>query len=173
MSLDRPDFERFPRKPDKTYGLMCIVEGSTPATEAEPEVQVQAWPAALMRELALFLLLLVVLSLVALFFDAPLEEPANPLHPPNPAKAPWYFLGLQEMVGYDAFWGGVGIPTVLVLLAFAAPYLERRPGGEGVWFHPSRSAANWIFLGLMGSLGVLTVIGTIFRGANWAFVVPW
>ncbi len=171
--LERPSFERFPTKPGKTYGVMCVVERRTPATSVELERQVQSWPAALVRELALFVATLLVLSVLALCFDAPLEEPANLLHPPNPAKAPWYFLGLQEMVSYDAFWGGIGIPTLLVVAALLAPYLERRPGGEGVWFHSSRSAANWVFLTLMGTLALLTAIGTFFRGANWQFVAPW
>ena len=171
--LDAPAHERFPVRPGKTYGLMCLVPTRTAATGAPTERQVQAWPAALVRELLLFLATLAVLSAVALLFQAPLEEPANALHPPNPAKAPWYFLGLQEMVSYSAFWGGIGIPGLLVAFAAAAPYLERRPGGEGVWFHPSRSAANWIFLGVMSTLGVLTLVGTLFRGENWSLVVPW
>lgn len=171
--LETPPFERFPVRPGKTYGLMCVVKHRTPAVDAEPEKMVQSWPAAVLRELLLFVALLAVLSLLALLFDAPLEEPANTLHPPNPAKAPWYFLGLQELVSYDAFWGGVGIPGLLVLAAFAAPYLERRPGGEGVWFHLSRTAPNLVFLTVMGSLGLLTLIGSLFRGANWKFVVPW
>ncbi|HEY7724468.1 MAG TPA: hypothetical protein VH880_03990 [Anaeromyxobacteraceae bacterium] len=170
---EAPPHERFPVKPGKTYGLMCVVPTRTPGTGAETERQVLAWPAALSRELLLFLVTLAVLSALALLFDAPLEEPANALHPPNPAKAPWYFLGLQEMVSYSAFWGGVGIPGLLVLAGVAAPYLERRRGGEGSWFHSSRSSANWIFLGVVGSLGVLTLIGTLFRGENWALVVPW
>jgi hypothetical protein len=172
-SPDAPAHERFPLKPGKTYGLMCVVPTRTAATGTKAEKQVQAWPAALSRELALFLVTLAVLSVVALLFSAPLEEPANALHPPNPAKAPWYFLGLQEMVSYSAFWGGIGIPGLLVALAAAAPYLERKPGGEGTWFHPSRSAANWIFLTVMSTLGILTLIGTLFRGENWSLVVPW
>ncbi len=172
-TTDAPAHERFPVTPGKTYGLMCVVPTRTQATGTEAEKQVQSWPAALSRELVLFLLTVAVLSAVAWFFDAPLEVPASALHPPNPAKAPWYFLGLQEMVSYSAFWGGVGIPGLLVAAAIAAPYLERRRGGEGTWFHPSRSAANWIFLGVMITLGILTLIGTLFRGENWALVVPW
>ena len=171
--IEQPSFERFPIKQGKTYGLMCVVDSKTPATEIPTEKQVQAWPSALIRELLLFVLTLLVLSAIAIMFDAPLEEPANPLHPPNPAKAPWYFLGLQELVSYDAFWGGIGIPGLLVVAAMIAPYLERKPGGEGIWFASSRSAANWIFIAIMGTLGVLTIIGSLFRGANWAFVVPW
>ncbi len=172
-NLDAPKHERFPVKPGKTYGLMCVVPTKTQNTAAEAEQQVQSWPAALTRELALFLATLATLSVVALLWAAPLEEPANALHPPNPAKAPWYFLGLQEMVSYSAFWGGIGIPGILVVLAMAAPYLERKPGGEGVWFHHSRTAANWTFLTLMITLGILTLIGTLFRGENWSLVVPW
>ena len=110
---------------------------------------------------------------MAIYFHAPLEEPANPLHPPNPAKAPWYFLGLQEMVSYSAFWGGIGIPGLLVLFALVAPFLERRRGGEGVWMDHSRAAANWTFLIIMGALGFLTLVGSVFRGENWALMVPW
>ena len=168
-----PDYERFPKTEGKTYGLMAVIPTSTPTTGAPLEKQVHSWPSALGRELVLFILTLLALSLAAIIWDAPLEGPADPSHPPNPAKAPWYFLGLQEMVSYDAFWGGVGIPGLLVLLALVAPYLERRKGGEGVWFHPSRSAANWTFLAIMGLLIILTIIGTFFRGENWAFVVPW
>ena len=172
--FDRPEHDRFPSgSSGKTYGLMCTVDADAPAVEAKPEKSVQSWPAAFIRELLLFIVVVLVLSLIALYFDAPLEEPANALHPPNPAKAPWYFLGLQEMVGYDAFWGGIGIPGILAGLAMLAPYLERKKGGEGVWFHSSRILPNLIFITLFVTLGVLTVIGTLFRGQNWAFIVPW
>ena len=170
---EQPDYDRFPKTEGKTYGLMAVVPIRTPQTGADVEKQVHSWPSALGRELVLFVITLLALSLAAIVWDAPLEGPADPSHPPNPAKAPWYFLGLQEMVAYDAFWGGIGIPTLFVLLALVAPYLERRKGGEGVWFHPSRSAANWTFLSIMLLLTVLTIIGTFFRGENWDFVVPW
>ena len=171
--IETPDYERLPTKPEKTYGLMCVVPTRSEATKIETEKQVLSWPEGMLRELLLFVVLLVVLSTIALLFNAPLEEPANALHPPNPAKAPWYFLGLQEMVSYSAFWGGVGIPGIALLVAAAAPYLEWRPGGEGVWFHKSRSAANWIFMGVAGCFIYLTIVGTFFRGENWALVIPW
>ncbi len=170
---EKPDYERFPNTEGKTYGLMAVIPLSTPATGSDVERQVPTWPSAFSRILLLFVFTLLALSVAALIWDAPLEGPADPSHPPNPAKAPWYFLGLQEMVSYDAFWGGIGIPTVLVLFALLAPYLERRRGGEGVWLHPKRSAANWTFLGIVILLVVLTIVGTFFRGENWAFVVPW
>ncbi len=167
---EKPKHDRFPV--GKTYGLMAVVPVKSEATKITTEEQVQTWPAAISRELLLFIVTLLALCTLALLFNAPLEEPANALHPPNPAKAPWYFLGLQELVSYSAFWGGVGIPGLLVALAMIAPYLERKPGGEGVWFHPSRTAANWTFLTILGTLAVLTVIGTFFRGENWALVMP-
>jgi quinol-cytochrome oxidoreductase complex cytochrome b subunit len=170
---EAPSYERFPLRPGKTYGLMTVVPIRTEATAVETERQVHAWPAALVREVLVFVVTLLALTALSVLFDAPLEEPANALHPPNPAKAPWYFLGLQEMVSYSAFWGGVGVPALLVLLAVAAPFLERRRGGEGVWFDRSRSAANWIFVAITFGLGLLTIIGTFFRGQNWAFTVPW
>ena len=87
-----------------------------------------------------------MILVVSLLFNAPLEEPVNVMHPPNPAKAPWYFLGLQEMVSYSAFWGGIGIPTIFVILLLLAPYLDRAPGGVGKWFARERLLANTLFL---------------------------
>ena len=168
-----PAFDRFPATPAKTYGLMAVVPLRTPQTGGDVEKQVPSWPSALARELLLLTITLLLLSVAAILWDAPLEGIADPSHPPNPAKAPWYFLGLQEMVSYDAFWGGIGIPGLLVGLALLAPYLERRSGGEGTWFHPKRSAVNWLFLSVLATLAVLTLVGTFFRGANWAFTTPW
>jgi cytochrome b-561 len=173
VHAEGPAFDRFPTEPGKTYGLMMVSRLRSNNTGADVERQVQTWPGAFVRELTLFVILLLIMSAAALLVDAPLEGPADATHPPNPAKAPWYFLGLQEMVSYSAFWGGVGIPTLLVMIGLIAPYLERRRGGEGVWFHPTRTAANWTFLAIMGTLLVLTVIGTLFRGENWGFIVPW
>ena len=75
-----------------------------------PDDTVYSWPNLLMAELFVFVLTVSVILVVSLAFNAPLEQPVNVMHPPNPAKAPWYFLGLQEMVSYSAFWGGVGVP---------------------------------------------------------------
>ena len=110
---------------------------------------------------------------VSLLFNAPLEEPVNVMHPPNPAKAPWYFLGLQEQVSYSAFWGGVGIPTIEVLLLLIVPYIDRKQAGAGRWFAKERLLANTLFMTFAVVNVVLVVIGTFFRGANWEFVSPW
>ena len=84
--------------------------------------------------------------LVSLFFNAPLEQPVNVMHPPNPAKAPWYFLGLQEMVSYSAFWGGIGIPGIEVVLLLLRAVYRSRQRGVGRWFARERVFANSIFL---------------------------
>jgi quinol-cytochrome oxidoreductase complex cytochrome b subunit len=94
------------------------------------------------------------------------------MHPPNPAKAPWYFLGLQEMVSYSAFWGGIGVPTVMVVLLILAPYIDRGKAGVGRWFAKERLLANTIFLTLAVLNVIFIVIGTFFRGPNWTLVSP-
>jgi len=160
-------------EPHKTYGLQGLVRGPLTKVGNVPDNTVFSWPYLLMAELFTFVITLSVILLLALFFDAPLEEPVNVMHPPNPAKAPWYFLGLQEMVSYSAFWGGIGIPTLFVIGLLLVPYLDRSPKGVGVWFARERLFANTAFLTFVIVNIVLVIIGTLFRGPNWAFVVPW
>ncbi len=164
---------RFPPS-TRSYGLMALTDRpALPVVEADPEDEAMAWPHLLYRELLVLLAVLVVLHVVSLLFDAPLEELADPTRTPNPAKAPWYFLGLQELVHYSAFIGGVLVPTIGVLLLLLTPYLDSASRGVGVWFPPERRRANWIF-GVLASVAiVLTLIGTYFRGPNWAWVWPW
>jgi len=164
---------RFPAS-TKSYGLMALTDRpAQPVVEVDPDDEVLSWPHLLYRELLLLLALLVVLHVVSLLFNAPLEEIANPTRTPNPAKAPWYFLGLQELVSYSAFLGGVLVPTLVVVLLLLAPYLDPAPVGVGVWFAPERRRANVIFAVLAAAAVALTLIGTYFRGPNWAWVWPW
>jgi quinol-cytochrome oxidoreductase complex cytochrome b subunit len=157
----------------KTYGLQGFVRTPFQKVGNVPDNSVFSWPNLLMAELFVFILTLAVVLTLSLMFDAPLEEPVNVMHPPNPAKAPWYFLGLQEMVSYSAFWGGVGIPSIFVLLLLLAPYLDRGKAGVGKWFAKERLLANTIFLTFVILNVVLVIIGTFFRGPNWSFVSPW
>jgi menaquinol-cytochrome c reductase cytochrome b/c subunit len=119
------------------------------------------------------LAVLVSLHILSLMFMAPLEEIADPTRTPNPAKAPWYFLGLQELVHYSALVGGVIVPTLLVIALLAVPYVDRQKVGAGRWFAPERRVANGVFTGIVVILVGLTIVGTFFRGANWAWVWPW
>jgi quinol-cytochrome oxidoreductase complex cytochrome b subunit len=116
---------------------------------------------------------IVALHVVSLMFTAPLEGIADPTRTPNPAKAPWYFLGLQELVSHSAFIGGVLVPGLAVLALMVLPYVDRRPHGVGRWFSPERRVANTVFTTLVAIFIALTIIGTFFRGPNWAWVWPW
>ena len=120
--------------PTKTYGLMAVVRGRTPVVGRAPEGTVSSWPNLMWAEMAAFMFTIAVTLVLSYFFDAPLKEMANPAIPENPAKAPWYFLGLQELVSYSAFMGGVGIPSIVLIGLGLIPYLDRDPHGVGVWF---------------------------------------
>ncbi len=158
---------------NKTYGLMELARGTTPQVGRNPEDEVFSWPHLVFREILLFLLVVAVVLFLAIFWNAPLEEFANPIHPPNPAKAPWYFLGLQELVSYSAFWGGVVVPGLLVTALALLPYLDRKRVGIGRWFARERVVANTIFSLCLLAAIVFTIIGTYFRGPNWGWVEPW
>jgi quinol-cytochrome oxidoreductase complex cytochrome b subunit len=157
----------------KTYGMMELARGTTPAVGLNPDEEVFTWPNLVFRELLLLMATIAVVLILAIFWNAPLEEIANPVHPPNPAKAPWYFLGLQELVAYSAFWGGVIVPGLLVTALVLLPYLDRKRRGIGVWFARERRVAITLFTICLSVAIVLTVIGTAFRGPNWGFQVPW
>jgi quinol-cytochrome oxidoreductase complex cytochrome b subunit len=159
--------------PTKSYGLMELARGTTPAVGINPEDEVFTWPNLVFREILLLMATITVVLLLAIFWNAPLEEIANPVHPPNPAKAPWYFLGLQELVAYSAFWGGVVVPGLLVTALVALPFIDRKRRGVGVWFSGERRVAITVFSVCLSAAIVLTVIGTAFRGPNWAFQLPW
>jgi quinol-cytochrome oxidoreductase complex cytochrome b subunit len=158
---------------NKSYGLMELARGTTPQVGRNPEDDVFSWPHLVFREALLFLAVIAVVLFLAIFWNAPLEQVANAIHPPNPAKAPWYFLGLQELVSYSAFWGGVVVPGVLVLALVLLPYLDRGRQGAGRWFARERAAANAIFAVCLVVAIVLTVIGSLFRGPNWSWQEPW
>ncbi len=178
-----------PPAPGKTYTLMGATQGGTvqsktPVALIEKD-SVQAIPAIVRRVLATFVLTLAVCSLLGLVLPAPLEEPANPAVTPNPAKAPWYFLWLQELVSIltfkigdmtvdGALLGGVLLPGVLIGLLAAWPLLDRSPrAAAGIWFHPSRKMQNRVFIALLLAIAILTVIGTFLRGPYWAWTWPW
>lgn len=156
----------------KLYGLQGFVRANFTKVGNTPDESVYTWPNLLMAELFVFVLTVSAILVVSLLFNAPLEEPVNAMHPPNPAKAPWYFLGLQEMVSYSAFWGGIGIPGLMVGLLLAVPYLDRTTHGVGKWFAKERLLANTLFLSLVVLNVIFIIIGTFFRGPNWTFVSP-
>jgi quinol-cytochrome oxidoreductase complex cytochrome b subunit len=135
--------------------------------------RVPAWPHLLARELLVLIAVLVVVTAASVLFDAPLEDIADATRTPNPAKAPWYFLGLQELVHYSAFVGGVVIPLGSILVLILLPYVDSAQRGVGVWFSRERALANTLFGLAALAVIVLTLIGTFFRGPNWDWVWPW
>jgi len=130
----RPVFEPLATK---TYGLMAVVKGKRPPVNRGPENTVMSWPHLFWAELAVFMVTVALTLILSFYFDAPLKELANPAIPENPAKAPWYFLGIQELVSYSAFTGGLLIPVIVLAGLALIPFLDRRAGGEGVWFGSS------------------------------------
>ena len=145
--------------PCKTYGLMCVVRDRSPHTGADPDVTVPSWPYLLRAELLVFMVVMLVCVALGYFFDAPLRELANPALPENPAKAPWYFLGLQEIVSYSAFVGGIVIPTLTIIGLGLIPFLDREKEPSGVWFSGERGRRVMFQAAIFGSIAaVLTVV---------------
>ncbi len=124
----------FPEGSGKTYALAALVQGRSPAVDRGPEHTVPSWPHLFNAEMLLLVLTTLVVLALGYFFDAPLKEMANAAVPENPAKAPWYFLGLQELVSYSAFSGGILIPTIVLVGLMLIPYLDRETAGSGRWF---------------------------------------
>ncbi len=144
----------------KTYGLMAVVKGRRATVNRGPENTVMSWPHLFWAELAVFMLTTAFTLILAFYFDAPLKELANPAVPENPAKAPWYFLGLQELVSYSAFMGGLAIPAIAWIGLALIPFLDQKSGGEGVWFGtPGEKTVAWksLFVGLVAVVGMLAL----------------
>lgn len=120
---------------------------------------------------AVALLTFAALLALALPLDAPLHERADPLHPPNPAKAPWYFVGFQEMVSHSAFLGGVAAPALIAFFLLLAPWLGGR-GPAGRWFARERRGLDLLFVLLLLGQIALIVVGQWLRGKNWGLTWP-
>lgn len=161
--------------PNKTYGLMELARGRTPAVDRDVENTVLSWPNLLLAESAVFFLCLAGVVAYAFYIDAPLKELANPLIPENPAKAPWYFLGLQELLSYSAFMGGVGLPGLALLGLALIPYLDREQQGVGVWFSGRQGktvALQALVVGTVVLIFLLVFVISLGWFRNWWPNVP-
>ena len=142
----------FTEQPTKTYHLAAIVRGRTEAVGRGPENTVPSMPHLLYAELGVVMVTVLVCVGLALLSNAPLKELANPSVPENPAKAPWYFLGLQELVSFSAFMGGTGIPAIVLIGLGLIPFLDREERGTGVWFGGPRGRSLVVRAALVGFL---------------------
>jgi len=138
------------------------------------EREVHTWPYLMRIEFVAAILVTVLLMVWSLSLNAPLEEPANPNVTMNPAKAPWYFLGLQEMLVYfDPWIAGVVMPTLIIIGLMAIPYIDANPLGNGYYTYKQRKFAIWTFsVGFLGLWILMIVIGTFIRGPGWMWFWP-
>jgi len=151
-----------------------LAEGR-PVWEGEPynQEKVHTWPHLLNIEFIVAIILMAGLTIWSTFLNAPLEEPANPGVTPNPSKAPWYFLGLQEMLVYfDPWIAGVAMPTIIIIGLMAIPYIDTNPKGNGYYCWKDRKFAITVFMFGWLLWMVLIVEGTILRGPGWNFFLP-
>lgn len=156
-----------------TKRVLGVVPGKPAAGERkEPAEQdaVMVWPHLLVRHALAALAVLLLVLILAILFDAPLREVANPALTPNPEKAPWYFAALQELLShFHPMVAGVLVPTAILIGLVALPYLERSP-----YLQPRhRKVATTAFTAFLVIWIALTLIGFAFRGPNWGWVWPW
>ena len=147
------------------------IERGEPVAEAIGKEKEYTWPDLVYIEFLSTLVLGILLLIWSMFVHAPLEEPANPSNSPNPSKAPWYFLGLQEMlVYYDPWIAGVVVPGFIILGLMAIPYIDTNPKGNGYYTYRQRKTEIQLFLfGFIVLWCLLIFIGTFLRGPNWNF----
>jgi hypothetical protein len=160
-----------PAVPERVQRLLAVVKPEAiQKVERQPMDRVNVWPHLMAAE---FVSLLVVMALLTFFstaVDAPLRSLANFNQTPNPSKAPWYFLGLQELLRYfHPQVAGVTIPQVIIIALMATPFIDRNPSTRP----DDRKLAIVLFSFFMLSFAVLTIIGMFFRGPGFNFVFPW
>ncbi|HSE98251.1 MAG TPA: cytochrome C, partial [Blastocatellia bacterium] len=148
------------------------VEGLPPVEKLDDE-KVLVWPDLVYTEMICMIALSALLIFWAIWLQAPLEEPANSAETPNPSKAPWYFLGLQEMLVYfDPWIAGVVMPTLMIFGLMAFPYVDSNPLGVGYYTWKQRKVAIGAFLVGFGTWIILIFIGTFIRGPGWVWFWP-
>ncbi|MCK5134697.1 MAG: cytochrome b N-terminal domain-containing protein [Bacteroidales bacterium] len=129
-----------------------------------------AWPVLMWTELGILILVVVVVLFIALLTDAPLLEQANPSFPENPAKSPWYFLGIQELVSYSAFSGGLLIPVLYLVFLFSIPYKDREDRYVGEWFSGRKGLKLVLY---SAGFALLLVISQLFVMVRYGWFRDW
>jgi len=173
----------------KTYSLLGITSGmdirAQTLSQIEEKDLIPSSPNLVRRIWLVSLGTMVITILLAIYIQFPLEAPADPTMAPNPAKAPWYFLWLQELIAdttftilgmtvNGAFLGGIVVPSILLALLIVVPYLDRTPTSNcGVWFPRERLTQNIIFTVMVLLVITLICVGAFCRGPSWVFYWPW
>ena len=157
------------------YNDQAILAGGIPYEKTESDEKLFTWPDLVYTEMLCMILLTIVMTVWSIGLRAPLEEAANPTSSPNPAKAPWYFLGLQEMLVYfDPWLAGVVLPTLIIVGLMAIPYIDTNPRGNGYYSFRERKWEIGVFLyGFLVLWSFLIITGTFLRGPNWSFYGPY
>jgi hypothetical protein len=157
------------------YNDRQILSGGIPYEKTESDEKLFTWPDLVYTEMLCMIVLSIVMIVWSIGLRAPLEEAANPTSSPNPAKAPWYFLGLQEMLVYfDPWLAGVVLPTLIIVGLMAIPYIDTNPKGNGYYAFRERKWEIGIFLyGFLVLWSFLIITGTFLRGPNWNFFGPY
>jgi hypothetical protein len=150
-----------------------IAQGLPPMEKLDDE-KVLVWPDLVYTELICMVAVSAFLLVWAIFLPAPLEEPASSVKTPNPSKAPWYFLGLQEMLVYfDPWYAGVVLPSLVVFGLMAMPYLDFNKKGNGYYSIEERKFSYLVYqFGFFELWITLIILGTFLRGPNWNFFGP-
>ena len=195
ISMTDPNFQEIVGKPDNVpiSGMIFLlafftwlamskavendrrIEQGKPVVEKDQSESVLVWPDLVYTELICMVLVTVVLVMWSVPLRAPLEQPATSLKTPNPSKAPWYFLGLQEMlVYYDPWMAGVVLPTMIIVGLVALPYIDFNKLGNGYYTYVHRKfAINTFLFGFLVLWVTLILMGTFLRGPNWNFFGPY
>ena len=195
LSMTDADFYEIVAKPDNVPIVMLVfllafftwlatyravendklIEKGEPTLEQQDSEKVLVWPDLVYTELICMIALTAFLIFWAIALPAPLEEAANIAKTPNPSKAPWYFLGLQEMlVYYDPWMAGVVLPSLIVAGLMAIPYIDFNKKGNGYYTIKERKFSYIIFqFGFLEMWVTLIVLGTLLRGPNWNFFGPY
>ena len=195
FAWDDPNFNKIITKPDNVpiiillatvvfftwLSLRRAVINDERTARGEPTLEgelakskVFVWPDLVYTELICLVLFTACLILWSILIQAPIEEPASQARTPNPSKAPWYFLGLQELLVYfDPWIAGVLLPSFIIVGLCAIPYLDRNPKGNGYYTFTERPfAISFFMVGFLLLWVSLVIMGTFLRGPNWAFFGP-
>jgi len=152
----------------KTPKRVAFIKTRTAArVKSEEEEMVMTFPNLVVKEIIAFQVMVIVLVLISLSVNAPLEWIANPEHTPNPAKAPWYFLGLQELLHYfPPVVGGVILPSLTVIALIVIPYFRMNIKQEGLW----KERKKQTFIVLVAVVGIISLVLLLFK--VFAMIIP-